>query len=196
MVSRGHDLACHGFDHEGWLSKGQSAIAPMSTWEKLRYFFATTGDLRTLSASPASSSARAGLLRARAAMRARQTSVGQPFTYEEVAADIERWLALVGYRHARLFIRYPGYVRSAATLAFLDDRFATTVDSSDLYELAMPLPAFPYRLLAERDGVLRRTGVVEVPCLWIDKLLRTPDLMRSRRSSATSKPSPAFPAAC
>jgi hypothetical protein len=176
MVARGHDVACHGFDHEWWLSKGKSAITPMTTGEKLRYYFATSGDVRMLPGLARFLIRHAPrLLRARAATNARRRTSGQPFTYEEVASDIERWMELVGFRGERLFIRYPGYVRSAATLAFLDDRFAATVDSSDLYELGPPLPAFPYRLLAETDGVLRRTRIVEVPCLWIDRLLRTPD---------------------
>lgn len=174
IVARGHDVACHGFDHEWWMSKGRSAITPMTGLEKLRYFFETSGDLWTL-VGLARFMARYGprLRRARAAMIARRETVGQPFVYQEVASDIERWMASVGIQAERMFIRYPGYVRSAETLAFLDDRFLATVDTSDLYELAPPLPAYPYSLLAERDGTLRRTRIVECPCLWIDKLLRT-----------------------
>ena len=84
-------------------------------------------------------------------------------------------MELVGFDSPRLLIRYPGYVRAADTLACLDDRFLDAVDSSDLYEIRAALPAFPYRLIAERNGQLRRTSVTEIPCVWIDKLLRTRD---------------------
>jgi hypothetical protein len=92
--------------------------------------------------------------------------------------DFDRWSELTGQRADRLFIRYPGYVRSEATVHLLDDRYSLTVDSSDLYQSEWGLPAFPYRLFTERDGVLRRARIIEIPCIWIDKLLRTPDATR------------------
>jgi predicted deacetylase len=176
MTARGHDVACHGFDHEWWIARGRSAITPMTMWQKLRYFFQTSGDVRTLFGL-----ARfllvygSRILKARAATRARGRTIGEPFTYEDMRQDFHRWMQSVGFRGDRLFIRYPGYVRSVATVHYLDDRYAWTVDSSDLYELEDGLPAFPYSLLTVRDGVLRRTRVLEIPCLWIDKLMRTPD---------------------
>lgn len=176
MQTRGHGVACHGFDHEWWMTKGRSAIAPMSTWEKLRYFLETSGDVRTLVGLARFLVVHAARLRqARAAKNARSQTSDAPFSYAEVRSDIERWSRLVGFDADRLFIRYPGYVRSAAVVDFLDDRFAATVDSSDLFELDWRIPAFPYSLLAERDGRLRRTRVLEVPCVWIDRLLRTRD---------------------
>jgi hypothetical protein len=176
MTARGHDVACHGFDHEWWISKGQSAITPMTLPEKLRYFFATSGDVRTLFGLLRFVVVYGRrLLRARAATRDRARSIGTPFSLDEVRSDIDRWMSLVGFKGARLFIRYPGYVRSAAVVGFLDDRHGVTVDSSDLYELDDGVPAFPYRLLIERDGELCRSNIVEIPCLWIDKLLRTRD---------------------
>ncbi len=174
--ARGHDVACHGFDHEKWLSKGRSAIAPMSTWQKLRYFFETSGDLRTLfGLARFLAQHRAALRRARRAKRERERGDVEPFTYAEIKRDLEAWMELVGFDAPRLLIRYPGYVRAADTLACLDDRFLGAVDSSDLYEIETALPAFPYRLIAERHGQLRRTNVTEIPCVWIDKLLRTRD---------------------
>jgi peptidoglycan/xylan/chitin deacetylase (PgdA/CDA1 family) len=174
--ARGHDVGCHGFDHEKWLSKGRSAIAPMSTWQKLRYFFETSGDLRTLfGLARFLVQHRAALRRARGAKRERERSDVEPFTYAEIERDLEAWMNLVGFDARRMFIRYPGYVRAADTLAYLDDRFPAAVDSSDLYEIETTLPAFPYRLIAERNGQLRRTNVTEIPCVWIDKLLRTRD---------------------
>lgn len=176
MAPRGHDVACHGFDHEWWISKGQSAITPMTMAQKLRYFFETSGDLRTLFGLARFLLAYGPrLLRARAATRARARSIGEPFTDAEIRNDLERWMKLVGFRGERLFIRYPGYVRSAAAVSVLDDCYANTVDSSDLYELEDGVPAFPYSLIVERDGQLRRTRIIEIPCLWIDKLLRTRD---------------------
>lgn len=179
MTARGHGVACHGFDHEWWLSKGRSAIAPMSLTQKLRYFHETSGDLRTLLGLTSFALSYGPLLwRARRSQKRRPPAAGEPFSYEEMQADIERWMQLVGHDEQRLFIRYPGYVRSTATLEFLDDRFEAAVDSSDLYALDDALPGFAYSVLAIRDGVLRRTCVVEVPCIWIDKLLRTPDQER------------------
>lgn len=174
MPARGHDVACHGFDHQWWISGGYSAIAPMSALDKLRYFAATSGDTRilwgivrfVLSNAP-------DLWRAR--RRSRGVASGRPFTAEEMRDDIERWLQCTGQSPRTLFIRYPGYVRSAATLDFLDARFDSTIDSSDLYDLELELPAYPYALLSESGGTLRRTKVIEVPCVWIDKLLRTRD---------------------
>jgi len=172
MSARGHGVACHGFDHEWWLSKGQSAIAPMSSWEKLRYFAETSGDLRTLFGL-------AWFLVANAVPLVRARQGGKlakpvaPFTIEEVREDLDQWMACTGQSPQRLFIRYPGYVRSPATLESLNDRFDAAIDSSDLYELDIDLPAYPYTLLSDAGGVLRRTRVMEVPCVWIDKLLRT-----------------------
>jgi hypothetical protein len=176
MTARGHDVACHGFDHEWWIARGRSAITPMTLIQKLRYFFETSGDLRTLFGL-----ARfllvygRRILKARAATRARAQTIGEPFTYDDMRRDFERWSELVGHHKSRLFIRYPGYVRSEATVHYLNDRYALSVDSSDLYEPEWSLPAFPYSLLTVRDGVLRRTRVLEIPCIWIDKLLRTGD---------------------
>jgi peptidoglycan/xylan/chitin deacetylase (PgdA/CDA1 family) len=175
MPVRGHDVACHGFDHEWWLSNGHSAIAPMTAIEKLRYFIETNGDVRillglarfVLSHAPE-------LLRARRQARGHRS--GRPFTTDEVRNDIVRWLECTGQSPRTLFIRYPGYVRSPATLEFLDQRFASTIDSSDLYDIELDLPAYPYALLSEAAGTLRRTRVIEVPCVWIDKLLRTRDM--------------------
>jgi hypothetical protein len=176
MASRDHGVACHGFDHEWWMSKGRSAIAPMTTWEKLRYFMETSGDVRTLLGLARFLVVHASRLRkARASKRNWRQTPNQEFSYAEIKTDIERWLALVGFEDENLFIRYPGYVRSSATIDFLHDRFAATVDSSDLYSLECGLPAFPYSILAERDGQLQRTRLLEVPCVWIDKLLRTRD---------------------
>jgi hypothetical protein len=179
MTARGHDVACHGFDHEWWIAHGRSAITPMTLAQKLRYFFETSGDLRTLLGL-----ARflllygRRILRARAATRERSRTIGKPFTYADMRRDFDRWSELTGQREERLFIRYPGYVRSEATVHLLDDRYTLTVDSSDLYLLEWGLPAFPYRLFTERDGVLRRARIIEIPCIWIDKLLRTPDADR------------------
>jgi hypothetical protein len=179
MTARGHDVACHGFDHEWWISRGRSAITPMTMAQKLRYFFATSGDLRTLFGLARFLLVHGRrLLRARAATRLRARSLGQAFTRDEVRNDIERWAALVGFQGRRLLIRYPGYVRSAAVVDFLDRRYGATVDSSDLYELDDGVPAFPYSLLVERDGELYRSNIIEIPCLWIDKLLRTRDQAR------------------
>jgi hypothetical protein len=179
MPARGHDVACHGFDHEWWIAHGRSTITPMSLGQKLRYFIETSGDMRTL----------LGLARflivygrrisrARAATRIRSRTVGEPFTIDDMRRDFDRWTTLTGHCSQRLFIRYPGYVRSAATVHHLDDRYSCTVDSSDLYQPEWGLPAFPYRLLTVRDGVLRRTRIIEIPCIWIDKLLRTRDMAR------------------
>jgi hypothetical protein len=174
ITARGHDTACHGFDHEWWLSKGRSPMTPMTMLQKLGYFAETSGDLRTLfGIAKFLVSHRRLLARARAAKRKREVTRFTPFTYEEVRDDFERWMALVRFDSRRLFVRYPGYVRSGETLNYLDDRFAAVVDSSDVYELDLGLPVFPYRLLAERNGTLRRTNVTEIPCLWIDKVLRT-----------------------
>jgi hypothetical protein len=176
MTARDHDVACHGFDHEWWISKGHSAITPMTLAEKLRYFFATSGDLRALFGLARFLLANGRrLLRARAATQARARSVGVPFTYAEIQNDIERWMSLVAFKGERLFIRYPGYARSAAAVTYLDGRYSATVDSSDLYTLDDGVPGFPYSLLVERDGELRRSNITEIPCLWIDKLLRTRD---------------------
>lgn len=176
MAIRGHGVACHGFDHEWWMSKGRSAITPMTTWEKIRYFMETSGDLRTLVGLARFLVVHASRLRkARAGRRSGRRTPYEGFSYSEMKTDIERWLALVGFDDDKLFIRYPGYVRSGATIDFLHDRFAVTVDSSDLYSLDCGLPAFPYSILAERDGRLLRTRVTEIPCVWIDKLLRTRD---------------------
>ena len=179
MTRRGHDVACHGFDHEWWIAHGRSAITPMTLGQKLRYFFETSGDARTLFGL-----ARfllvygRRILKARAATRARGRTIGEPFTYEDMRRDFDRWSELTGQHDERLFIRYPGYVRSEATVHLLDDRYSLTVDSSDLYLPEWGLPAFPYRLFTERDGVLRRARIIEIPCIWIDKLLRTPDAAR------------------
>jgi hypothetical protein len=179
MTRRGHDIACHGFDHEWWIAHGRSAITPMTLGQKLRYFFETSGDARTLFGL-----ARfllvygRRILKARAATRARGSTIGEPFTYEDMRRDFDRWSELTGQHADRLFIRYPGYVRSEATVHLLDDRYSLTVDSSDLYLPEWGLPAFPYRLFTERDGVLRRARIIEIPCIWIDKLLRTPDAAR------------------
>jgi len=174
IVQRGHDIACHGFDHEWWVARGYAANQPMTLAQKIAYFARTSGDLRTLFGLIRFVLRHARLLHyARAAKRRREQARNTPFTYTEMRQDIERWIALVGFNAKQFLIRYPGYVRSAATLEFLDDRFAATVDSSDLYDLAANLPAYPYRLLMERNGCLRRTRVTEIPCIWIDELLRT-----------------------
>jgi hypothetical protein len=174
IATRDHDVACHGFDHEWWMSKGRSAIAAMTVWEKMRYFMETSGDVRTLVGLARFLVVYAPqLLKARARRKGRRRTLNQAFSYSEIETDIERWLALVGFDDERLFIRYPGYVRSSAIIEFLNDRFAATVDSSDLYTLDYRLPAFPYSILAERDGQLQRTRLIEIPCVWIDKLLRT-----------------------
>jgi hypothetical protein len=179
MTARDHDVACHGFDHEWWISKGHSAITPMTPAEKLRYFFETSGDFRTLIGLARFLLANGRrLLRARAATQARARSVGVPFTEAEIQNDLEHWMSLVAFKGERLFIRYPGYVRSAAVVSYLDDRHGATVDSSDLYTLDDGVPGFPYSLLTECDGELRRTNVTEIPCLWIDKLLRTRDVAK------------------
>jgi hypothetical protein len=176
MATRGHDVACHGFDHEWWMTKGRSAITPMTMAEKLRYFFATSGDVRTLFGLARFLLANGRrLLRARKANRARARGDGEPFRHDEVSQDLERWMALVGFRGTRLFIRYPGYVRSPVAVQCLDERYEVTVDSSDLYQLEDGVPAFPYSLILEQDGQLRRSRIIEVPCVWIDKLLRTRD---------------------
>lgn len=183
MPARGHDVAFHGYDHEWWISRGRSAITPMTFTQKLRYFFETSGDLRTifgLARFLAVYGQR--ILKARAATKARGASVGQDFTDEEMRRDFDRWSELTGHTGDQLFVRYPGYVRSAATLHHMDERYRLAVDSSDLYEPEWNLPAFAYRLFTERDGVLRRARVIEVPCIWIDKLLRTPDSRSVERS--------------
>ena len=174
MPARGHDVACHGFDHEWWLSKGRSAIVPMTLGAKLRYFAETSGDLRILFGLAVFLLANAPTL-GRAHKAARAIATGGPFTIEEVRNDLEQWMACTGQSPRRFLIRYPGYVRSAATLEFLDGRFEATMDSSDLYDLEVDLPSYPYTLLSEDGGILRRTRVTEIPCVWIDKLLRTRD---------------------
>jgi hypothetical protein len=174
MPERGHDVACHGFDHEWWLTRGRSAIAPMTLGAKLRYFAETSGDLRILFGLAMFLLANAPSL-ARARKAARRVATGEPFTIEEMRNDLEQWMACTGQSPRRFLIRYPGYVRSAATLEFLDRRFEATMDSSDLYDVELGLPAYPYTLLSEAGGTLRRTRVTEIPCVWIDKLLRTRD---------------------
>lgn len=183
ISQRGHDVAFHGFDHEWWISRGRSAIAPMTFMQKLRYFFETSGDLRTLVGLVRFLAVYGRrILKARAATRARAASIGRDFTEEEMRRDFDRWSELTNHRADEIFVRYPGYVRSAATLHHMDERFALAVDSSDLYEPEWGLPAFAYRLFTARDGVLRRARVLEIPCIWIDKLLRTPDTASVERS--------------
>ena len=182
MEARGHGLACHGFDHEWWLSKGFSANPRMGTLEKLRYFLETSGSPAMLWGTARFLWRwRRELAAARARKIAREATVGTPFTVEEVLADLERWCALVGHRSDRLFIRYPGFVRSPAVLEALERRFSAVIDSSDLIEPDPPLPIRPYRLLAERDGVIRRTRITEIPCIFVDKTLRTRDRRRVDR---------------
>ncbi|MCS6878817.1 MAG: hypothetical protein NZP72_11020 [Geminicoccaceae bacterium] len=179
IVARGHGLGFHGFDHEWWLGKGYSANPPLSAAEKLRYFVETSGDLRILLGGLRFLwRHRRELARARAAKKARERSRGQPFTEAEMLADIERWCRLVDWREERIFVRYPGFVRSPATLEAFDRCFRDTVDSSDLFEPDPPLPVHPYRLLVERDGTVRRTRIREIPCLLVDKILRTRDRRR------------------
>lgn len=176
MVARGHDVACHGFDHEWWLSKGVSANPRLSLPQKLAYFVETSGSPAMLwGLARFLWRHRRELLAARAAKNAREAAIGTPFTVAEVVADLERWCALVGHAADRLTIRYPGFVRSAAVLDALEARFRASIDSSDLVEPDPPLPIRPYRLLAERDGVIRRTTVTQIPCLFVDKVLRTRD---------------------
>lgn len=182
MEARGHGLACHGFDHEWWLSKGFSANPRMSTLEKLAYFFETSGSPAMLwGAARFLWRWRRELAAARARKNAREATVGTPFTVEEVLSDLERWCALVGHDSDRLFIRYPGFVRSPAVLEALERRFAAVIDSSDLIEPDPPVPIRPYRLLAERAGVIRRTRITEIPCIFVDKTLRTRDPRRVER---------------
>jgi hypothetical protein len=179
MGARGHGLACHGFDHEWWLSKGFSANPRMSTLEKLGYFLETSGSPAMLWGTARFLWRwRRELAAARARKTAREATVGTPFTVEEVVADLERWCALVGHRSDRLFIRYPGFVRSPAVLDALERRFSAVIDSSDLIEPEPPVPIRPYRLLAEREGVIRRTRITEIPCIFVDKTLRTRDRRR------------------
>ncbi len=176
ITARGHGLGCHAFDHEWWLSKGFSANPRMSTVEKLRYFVETSGSpAMLLGAARFVWRHRRELAAARARKNAREATVGTPFTVAEVGADLERWCALLGHRSERLFIRYPGFVRSPAVLEALEARFAAVVDSSDLIDLETPVPIRPYRLLAEREGVVRRTRITEIPCIFVDKILRTRD---------------------
>jgi hypothetical protein len=176
IEARGHGLACHGFDHEWWLSKGFSANPRMSTLEKLGYFLETSGSPAMLWGTARFLWRwRRELAAARARKNAREATVGTPFTVEEVRADLERWCALVGHRSDRLFIRYPGFVRSPAVLEALEACFSAVIDSSDLIDPDPPLPIRPYRLLAEREGVIRRTRITEIPCIFIDKTLRTRD---------------------
>lgn len=176
IAARGHGLACHGFDHEWWLSKGVSANPRMSTLEKLAYFAATSGSPAMLWGTARFLwRYRKELAAARARKNAREATIGTPFTVAEVLADLERWCALVGHTSERLFLRYPGFVRSPAVLDALEARFSAVIDSSDLIEPDPPLPIRPYRLLAERDGVVRRTRITEIPCLFVDKTLRTRD---------------------
>lgn len=194
IEARGHDVACHGFDHEWWISKGHAAIRPMTMWQKLTYFARTSGDVRTLFGLAGFLLRNARLLRrARAAKHERELARNTPFTYAEVESDLARWMELVGFDEQELFIRYPGYVRSSETLACLDDKFGAVVDSSDLYELDDNLPSFPYRLLAERGGRMRRTNVTEIPCLWIDELLRTRKQVRVGTMLDRLKALAAFP---
>ncbi len=176
MVARGHGVACHGFDHEWWLSKGVSANPRLSLLQKLAYFVETSGSPAMLwGLARFLWRHRSELLAARAAKNAREAAIGTPFTVEEVVGDLERWCALVGHGSDRLVVRYPGFVRSAAVLDALEARFEASLDSSDLVEPDPPLPIRPYRLLAERDGLIRRTRVTEIPCLFVDKVLRTRD---------------------
>ncbi len=182
IAARGHGLACHGFDHEWWLSKGVSANPRMSTLEKLAYFVETSGSPAMLWGTARFLwRYRRELALARARKNAREATLGTPFTVAEVLADLERWCALVGHRSDRLFIRYPGFVRSPAVPDALEARFSAVIDSSDLVEPDPPLPIRPYRLLAERDGVVRRTRITEIPCLFVDKTLRTRDPRKVER---------------
>lgn len=179
ITARGHGLGFHGFDHEWWLSKGFSANPPLGTLAKLRYFLETSGDPRILLGTfKFLWRHRRDLLKARAHKRARERSRGEPFTLAEMCSDIERWCALVDWKSDQIFVRYPGFVRSPATIEAFDRCFTSVVDSSDLFEPDPPLPVYPYRLLAERDGVLRRTRIWEIPCLFVDKILRTRDQRR------------------
>lgn len=179
ITARGHGLGFHGFDHEWWLSKGFSANPPLGTLAKLRYFLETSGDPRILLGTfKFLWRHRRDLLKARAHKRARERSRGEPFTLAEMCSDIERWCALVDWKSDQIFVRYPGFVRSPATIDAFDRCFTSVVDSSDLFEPDPPLPVYPYRLLAERDGVLRRTRIWEIPCLFVDKILRTRDQRR------------------
>jgi hypothetical protein len=180
--ARGHDFACHGFDHEWWLTKGAVPIDPVILRQKLAYYARTSGDLRTLPGLAMFLWRHAGLLwQARSAKQNRETA-NEPFTFADVANDIRHWAEVAGFCGRELFIPYPGYVRSAATVDYLDEAFDAVVDSSDLYGLDVNLPAYPYRLLAMRGGRLKRTRVTEIACVSIDERLRT---RNSARAQAT-----------
>ncbi len=105
---------------------------------------------------------------------------------EFIKKTIAEWFNLTKGLKQSAIVRYPSLTRTEKVLQHVEKHFK--IDSSDLIDEEKITIPRPYSLLKIENNELKLSKTVEVPCIWIDRFLRSnPDSDYSKKIFKTIK---------
>lgn len=161
-------IGTHAYNHQDWLSYGNSQNKAMSAKDRLLYFFDCGGNLSLLLKYLLSS------LKLRFQNKEGVLGRNGEFTEKILEGQIRKLEKILEKNEIPFtkFHRSPGFRRSSKVIEYLDKH--GYMDSSDLFNIEdFNGPPVPYSLFMLKNETLSLSKVKEFPCLFIDKYLRT-----------------------